>query len=174
MRITRTLLRSAPGQLGLLGVLYAGAVVLGVAAWCLRPVLFEPYIRERFPPLSEAQAALARELAGGAANVSASDVSGLYGAWIDDPALDPHGRLAAALLAGHGGQVLESVRRTVVVGDAAQRARAVALLGSIRADDLKPRAAALCRFAQVKAERRGETELAAQAAAALARLEADP
>jgi hypothetical protein len=175
MRVSTTFLRSAPGQLTLLAILYGGAVLLAVAALCLRSVAFEPFIRERVPPLPERLAELARTVAEAPGGkelppLSGEDVDLLVGAWIDEPDLDPQGHLAEDLLARRGAAVLEHVRRTLVVGDPPQRARAVALLGRVTTEELKPQALALCRYARRRAEARGDSDLAAQASATLARL----
>ena len=47
---TKAFLRSVPGQLSLLGVTFLGAIALAVLTILLRDILFEPYIREKYPP----------------------------------------------------------------------------------------------------------------------------
>ena len=56
----RLAIRSAKAQLAVLGVMYAGAVVLAVAALTVRSAFFERFVREKLEPISEATRALAR------------------------------------------------------------------------------------------------------------------
>jgi hypothetical protein len=178
MRLNRLWLRSVPGQLTLLGVTYVGAVVLAVAALCLRSLLFEPYIRETYQT-AERLGPLVRAVARGDATreqlqqLDRENAGLLYDAWLSDAELDPQGRLARRLFADHGPSIMERLRRTLVVGNAAQRARALQMLGFLAEPSLRPEALELVRYARQKAERRGETELERQAAALLARWERD-
>jgi hypothetical protein len=49
MKLTPQFIRSVRGQLSLLATTYLGAVCLALAAWTCRSILFESYIREKFP-----------------------------------------------------------------------------------------------------------------------------
>lgn len=46
---TKIFLRSIPGQLSLLGITFLGAIALAVVAILSRDILFEPYVREKYP-----------------------------------------------------------------------------------------------------------------------------
>lgn len=69
MRIPRKAIRSIRGQLTLLGVTYVGALVLALAALATRSLFFEPYIREKFPPLPGELDHLVERVADGTAGV---------------------------------------------------------------------------------------------------------
>ena len=176
MKINREFLRTVRGQLSLLAAAYVGALVLALAALCLRSLFFERFVHDKFAPVPERLQTLAADLAAGRGDpgqlraLSSEDVNLIYGAWLDQPDLDPAGRLARDLLTADGARILERVRRTLVAGNPAQRARAVELLGLVDVAELKPEVCFLCDYAARKAQRRGEAELAGQADAVLDRL----
>jgi hypothetical protein len=174
MRLSTAYLRSVQGQLVLLAITLAGGILLAVAALCLRSVLFEPHIREKYPELSRKLEAdlKKRDRAAGdrVRKLSPRELRAVYGAWISAPDLDPRGWLADHLLALHGPALLGNIRQTLVVGNAEQRGRALALLGRVSAEDLKPEARRLGRYALDRSRRRREPELARQAEAVLDKL----
>jgi hypothetical protein len=49
VKITNKLVRTIPGQMVMLAVLFAGGLLLAVAALATRGVLFEPYVRDQSP-----------------------------------------------------------------------------------------------------------------------------
>lgn len=63
---TRAYLRSVRGQLTLLAIVFAGAVMLAVVAVILRSWFFEPFVREWHSP-TDVAGQLVNDLAGGAA-----------------------------------------------------------------------------------------------------------
>ncbi len=71
MRITPHYIRSIHGQLSLLAATYSGAIVLAIAAWSCRSLFFEPYVREKFPPLPGEVAAVLPTIAAGHAPAEA-------------------------------------------------------------------------------------------------------
>jgi hypothetical protein len=173
MKGWRDSLRSARGQMVLFGLTFLGAVALAVVALCLRDVFFEPFVREKYPALGEGDRARAGELA--AENVEPGRLKELlgevnreavYGAWVEEPDLDPARRLARRLAAAQPDWLLDRLTRTLVAGNPRQRARAtqwLALLPEGRRDEAR----ALARFARTRAERRHEAELAEEADAVL-------
>lgn len=182
MRLNRVWLRSIEGQLGLFAATFAGAVVLAVAAIALRGRLFEPYFHEKYPALTERQGERARELAGEkiprgrrlelveSLTESPTAFEATYGAAIRDADIDPQGRLMAALMEELPDRVLARLRKTLLVGNADQRRRALGYLGRIVPQNRRNEAAELVRAARTRAARRGESELVEEADAALARL----
>jgi hypothetical protein len=177
MNLSRTAIRSVRGQLALLGAAYTGAVVLAVAALCLRSLVFERHIGEKHVPLSAELDALRQDLAAGDAGperwrrLTESERDALYGAWIDAPERDPEKKLARLLLSREDPGTLGRIRQTLVVGKYEQRLHAVQLLALIPADDWTPEAAQLACYAQEQARRRGEPELVRQAEAARERFD---
>jgi hypothetical protein len=177
VKITRLWLRSVPGQLALLGGAYLGAVVLAVVALCLRGVFFERFIGETYRAAPEDLTAALRAAAAGEATPEQlrrleEDPNLLYDVWMANADLDPQGRLARRLLARHGRLTLERVRRTLALGTAAQRGRALDLLALADEAELRPEVVQLCRYELRRARRRGEEGLAGRAVGLLARAEA--
>jgi hypothetical protein len=166
MKISRLWLRSARGQLTLLGIAYLGAVVLAVVALCLRSVLFERLVGESYRKPPDRLAVLLRTVAAEDATpeqlqqLKEEDPGLLYEAWLGDAGLDPQGRLARRLLSLHGEGMLERVRRTLALGTVAQRTRAVDLLAFAQRDELRPEVVRLCHHELRRAQRRGEDDLA--------------
>jgi hypothetical protein len=68
MKLTPQVIRSVQGQLSLLAATYIGAIVLALAAWYCRPILFEPNIQEKFPPLANPRTGDLRQVAVDLAN----------------------------------------------------------------------------------------------------------
>lgn len=124
MMLSRASLRSVEGQLVLLGLIYLGAAVLAVGALALRGVLFERWVQEKYPPLpAELKTVLedvaqgrgtaeefvktidrlARQQGGTVQPVSAARADLLqaaYGAWVEEPGLDPRGAARKVLFFG--------------------------------------------------------------------------
>src|SRR5262249_4883836 len=97
----------------------------------------------------------------------------LYDVWQSDANLDPHGRLASRLLADHGPSIMTRLRRSLVVGNAAQKQRALQLLKSIE-PNVGPEALTLLRYTLRRAAQRGERDLERLAADLLAKWESEP
>lgn len=195
MKLHKTWLRSAAGQLSLLGVTYLGALALAGLSLPLRDVFFERYVREKYPPLTGQAERLTHDLAAGRAGaeevrtladgLAARPAGGdrereaarraaldqliwtLYGAWISEPALDPKNILRNCLLNDFSGSTIQRVRITLAVGNAFQRRRSVEFLTAPPARADSSEVADLLRYAAQRAERRGEGEIAALANAAL-------
>jgi hypothetical protein len=187
LKVNRVALRSIHGQLILLGGTFLGAIVLAVAALCLRSVLFEPYIREKFPPLPESLETILDDVAKGRRDSDAlataiearvkrlSDperprapdeasargqvLTEVYGAWIDAPDFDPAGRLARPFFSEYGRFIIERVRQTQVVGNERQRLRALDLLRYAPFAEVRAEARQLCDYARQRAQRRNEAAL---------------
>jgi len=176
MKITARWLRSVQGQLSLLAIALGGAVVLAVAALCFRSIFFERYVSEKYRQPTQELATLLLAVADGSATdgqrEKLADESGdkLFEAWMVDDKLDAEGRLARYLWSTRGGAILDRVRRTLAAGDAEQRLRVLDLLAWAEQSDQRAAAAELCQFAVRKAERRGESQVAARAGAVLARM----
>jgi hypothetical protein len=174
--VNRDSIRSIWGQLALLGVTYAGAVALAVLALCLRGSFFEYHVRERYPEASPRiramieQAARASEDAGTREPLTGEEREVVYGAWISDPAVDPMGHAALRLLWTDPDEMISRLRITFVVGNLAQRMRALDLLAYGKHDS-REKAIALCRFLAERAQRRSEWALADKANHVLGRLE---
>jgi hypothetical protein len=165
---SRAYLRSAPGQLALLAVAFAGAVVLAVAALVLRERFFEPFVREKYPPLE----GRLRDVAGLLAGKEIADqqrselekevretprgVDAVYGGLIEDSDLDLDHRLERWLLRTGRADLLGRLRRTLAAGNERQRAGALRLLEWV-AGEGDDEAIALVRQARERARRRGET-----------------
>jgi hypothetical protein len=174
--------RSVPVQLGLLGVTFVGALGLALLTLCLRSIFFERYVRETYPPLTESAEALMTRLEHPPAEPEppkpkekspepipieepatnrrfAADWDSLYSLWMNPPAepLD-EGRLRK-LLWSKPEATLPRVRTTSVVGNVAQRTRALELLSSIPDSPVRDDAVALSWFVRERARRRGERSL---------------
>jgi hypothetical protein len=210
----RWFIKSAQGQLTLLGLTFVGAIGLAVVTVALRSVLFEPYIREAYPPLDKSARQLAEQIADGLAGpkewealvadwteqmtvqelekmigperadapglwdrlleknrkkAAAQAVSTFYGYWMLHPDEDPNDRLLVCLLQSRQDETLTCLKKTLTVGDLAQRQRA--LHGAtVAAQQTPAEAVPLLRFAHDRALRRGEMALAEQAQAALSQV----
>jgi hypothetical protein len=190
--LTRAYLRSVRGQLALLGLTFAGALGLAAAALCLRDRLFERWARESYPPLDGNVKDAALELAGmgwdgwrgitylkDKLDEAPSGAEAVYGALIEDSELDPDGWLTGAIFFLRADYLLERMKRTLVAGDAAQRAGVLRVLGQAYGK-LQPSLASrkvtfeqsleLVRFARRRAARRGEEALVRQADTVLEQL----
>jgi len=168
MKFTKADVRSVRGQLALLAITFLGAIILAVAALCLRSVFFEAYVREKHAPLPAHLKKYLDDTAAGKAVASAeklgqTEIGLLYGAWFDDAASDPEDRLARCLISADGRYILGQLRRTLVAGNLTQRTRAVRLLTLITVEELKSEVIELCRYVHERAWRRGELELVKQA-----------
>ena len=172
MRLSRPLLRSVAGQFTLLGVVFAGGIVLAGVALASRSWFFENFVREKYPETPERIQALLQEFPKREelAKFPREDVERLFEAWIAREDFDPHGGLAQNMLATHSTLIFERVRRTLVAGNPQQRGRAVTLLAWAQGDEQKTEALRLCRWARDRAGRRQEAELAGQAQAVLGKL----
>lgn len=170
-------MRTARGQLKLLGITFLGAIGLAILALCLRGVFFERFVREKYPPLADADRERCGELA--AEHVAprrleelVRDLRGrdaVYGAWVQEPELDPANRMARRLAEAQSDWLLDRLKRTLVAGSPAQRARATQWL-SLFPEACRDRVRELARFARARAGRRHETDLAQEADAVLAAL----
>jgi hypothetical protein len=179
---SRGYLRSVQGQLAVLGATFAGAVVLAGAAVLLRDRLFEPFAREKYPPLEGRPREVAQELAGRAIEQKQKEklqkelqetpraVEALYGELIAGGDLDGERRLARWLMGAHRKYLLGRLRRTLVVGDAEQRAGALRLLEVLAGGERDGEVAELVGRAREQARRRGEAALVEQADGLLRRL----
>jgi hypothetical protein len=174
MKLSPSYLRSVQGQMSLFGVVFVGGVVLAVAAVCLRDRLFAPFVREKYPPLDDELAARAREEAPADLDrLGPGELEQLYGAWIEIPDLDADGRLARRLAEAQGRWLLPRLRRTLVVGNAAQRGRALDWLLLVPLER-SAEAVELARAARARAARRKEEELLHRADVVLEKLSPPP
>lgn len=167
-------LRSVRGQFTLLGITYAGALVLAIGAVCTRSLLFERFVREKHPPLPSALRSVAEDFSSGRTHgkrfesLSSAELDALYGAWISEFVADPHARLAMALWKHHGEETMNRLRGTLVAGNRKQQMRALDLLAFQARGELRPVVAELSRYALDRARRRGDDELRFKAAGILA------
>jgi hypothetical protein len=171
-------LRSLPGQLSLFGIAFAGAVVLAVAAVCLRGRIFEPFIREKYPAVDEAlEARLCRLACDALDDEEAREElrrlekqrEALYGAWIERPDLDPSGRFARLFGGVHSPWLLARLEQTLVAGNVAQRRRAQTWLKYLP-EEMAGEARALAEFARERALHRREDDLVQELDAVLEQL----
>lgn len=178
-RQRRLFIRSARGQLAMLGVVFAGALVLAVTALFLKEIFFRGYIRHRTVPLTEFLKHVAAGVADGSRNESEIEdmdevsVRALYGALIDATVNDPEKRLTAALLKFHQRRVLGRLRITVAAGSREQRFRAIQLLVDRNFEDDEI-VLELCRAAGMQARRQGDTKLRELAESVVASIESLP
>ena len=175
--VNRDFIRSIRGQLTLLGLTYLGAVGLAVVALFFRTSFFEFHVRERYPEPSARMLAMierggrtsAAEDAETVERLSTEEREAVYGAWISDPAIDPTGQVAVRVLWRNPDEIMRRLRITAVVGNLAQRRRALELL-SYAMPEARDEAIALCRFLAARARRRGEWALVEEANQVLGRL----
>jgi hypothetical protein len=129
-------LRTVRGQVILFAATFLGAIVLALLALLLRERVFEYYVREKYPVLAEVNRKRIEEL-------SAQDVdpkrldellgavgqpdnwAQVYGAWIEQPGLDPDDRLGKRLASAFSDHLPERLKRTLVAGNLEQRGRAL-------------------------------------------------
>jgi hypothetical protein len=200
MNLTKVPIRSVQAQLGLMAIAYAGGVALAILAICLRGILFERFIREKYPPVSDRIDVILRNVARGEGSalqleslarervesqtsqvpiqtryVRALDeiMDAVYGAWIEEPTLDARGSLGRSLLSSEPSLIIARIRRTLAAGDLRQRSRVVEFLALGPPTDQQQEWLDLCRHAHTNAWRRGETELADRAVAVLRQLQGE-
>lgn len=188
-------LRSAPGQLSSLGVLFLGAIALGIVVVCLRSSVFERYSRETYSSLDDRTRPLAQilavreiredqlaevgnQLAERSQNVTLNsqqnnaqptDLERLYGAWMQDEIADPDGLFPRRLTRLQRDWVFDRLKVTCVAGSPAQQARALVWLRLVSEDRGNfDRARELAEYVRRKAERCGFAEIQHQAEAILA------
>jgi hypothetical protein len=179
---SRAFIRSVSGQLTLLGGTFVGAVVLAVTALLLRDRLFEPYIKEKYPPLEGRLLEVARELAGAdlkekdrekleeEVRKTATGIDAVYGGLILSRDLDRQGRLAQWLIRRDRADLLGRLRRTLTVGNEEQRGGALRLLGRFADGKDSEEVVELAHQARERARRRGEAALVEEADSVLAYL----
>jgi hypothetical protein len=179
---SRAYLRSVQGQLAVLGITFAGGVALAGAALLLRDRLFEPYAREKYPPLEGRAQEVAKELAGGPIDPKQREklekelqempkaMDAVYGELITGSGLDGEQRLARWLIRANRKDLLGRLRRTLVVGSPAQRAEALRFLGLLAGGQANGDVIELASRAREQARRRGEAALVEQADGLLRRL----
>lgn len=183
--------RSVRGQLSLLAATLAGAVAVSVVIVCLRGVLFEHYVREKYPPAGAWAEEAARDLtvpdapptrlteirtaAAKMYNLAcetkrpAKELEELYGFWIENPHLDPHGSLAVRLTQYVPEWVVARLRRTLAAGSPTQRERALQwLLAIADVNEVAGSVRELATQARHRAATRGEESIRLQAEAVLA------
>jgi hypothetical protein len=188
-------LRSMPGQLALLGLMFFCAVVLGLVILCLRVSVFERYSHETYSPpddfaeqagrilanpksteeqVKEVGRKLAERMNPSTINQQQSkaqlkDLEGLYGAWMRDESFDRGGDLAKRLTRLQPDWVFRRLRTTLVAGSPAQQSRALVWLRSIAEDQSnKGQIEMLANYARRKAERCGDRDVLQMADAVLA------
>ncbi len=199
MKLNRRFLRSAPGQLSLLGGVYLGAAVLAIAALAVRSLFFEPLVREKYAPIPEKLQEKVRER--GAGKIETRALTDAIEKLAQEEADSPPGQRArpvsaadrAAELAGliYGNWIddtgldpdnrLARSLTATYAGAIRERVRRTLVLGDppqrrravqlLSLLDAEPAVLELCRFALYRARRRGETTLAEEAQAVLDRLE---
>jgi hypothetical protein len=177
--IHRDFIRSIRGQLALLGLTYAGAVALAVVALFFRTGFFEYHVRESYPEPSSRiletieEAARASGVAAAPERLNELERTTVYGAWINDPAIDPTGRAALRLLWTNPDDTIRRLRITFVTGNLAQRTRGLELLPHAK-PEVHDQAIALCRYLGERARRRGEWDLAGKAERVFNQLQVQP
>ena len=142
--LNKPYLRSAQFQMLLFAWTFFNAVVLAIAALCLRGVLFEPYCLAKFPKLE--QTVFAKELAEGKAKADRlkdlpdTELHALFGTLVNDPKSDPEDHVSKALLSLQPSFILSKIRITLVMGNREQRERAVDLLARFAGTQQQPAA----------------------------------
>ena len=100
------------------------------------------------------------DVAGSAADRRAvADWDALYGLWMNPPSEVPDAERLRKLLWSRPEATLERIRTTSVVGNLAQRTKALELLSSVPASPVRDDAVELSRFVRERARRRGERSL---------------
>jgi hypothetical protein len=195
--MNRTLqrLRTAPGQLSLLGMVFFCAFILGIVIICLRVPVFERYSRETYLPLdgyaeeasriladpnstdeqvAEVDGRLSERINAAANNPQKrksqfDDLERIFGAWIIDDSFDARGYLVRRLTKLKTDWVFGRLRITLVAGSSSQQARALVWLRSVAGEKSnKERIEVLANYARRKAERRGDRDIFELANAVLA------
>jgi hypothetical protein len=188
-------MRSVPGQMALLGIVFLCAVVLGIVIICLRGPVFERYSRESYLTLEgyaeeasriladpkssgEQVAEVGRQLAERiqAASIDPrqtkarfNELEKIYGAWIQDDSIDASGYLVIRLTNLQTDWIFRRLRMTLAAGSPAQQARALVWLRFVaREKSNNERVEPLASYARRKAERRGDREILELADAVLA------
>jgi hypothetical protein len=188
-------MRSAPGQIALLGIVFFCASVLGIVIICLRAPVFERYSRETYLPLEGYAGEASRILAGPKstgeqvaevgkqlteriqvaaidprqAKARFNDLEKIYGAWIQDDSLDASGYLVMRLTNLQTDWIFRRLRMTLAAGSPAQQARALVWLRFVAREKSNiERIEPLAEYARRKAERCGDREILELAEAVLA------
>lgn len=161
----KNVLRSPRGQFILLAIAFGGALLLAGTALAMRSLVFERFVREKYPPATDAlRTTLAAAVHDeskrkGAADLSADDFFIAYGLSINEEIDDPGLRLPRAWAASRPQELFDRLRATSVAGSRGQRLRAIEFLDLIvdpRLAEERERWKALLRE---RARRRGETEI---------------
>jgi len=188
-------IRSVPGQIAMLGIVFFCSFVLGIVIVCLRVPVFERYSRETYLPLDGYAEDASRILAGQKStdeqvaevgkrlteriNSAATDpkktkaqfndLEKIYGAWIQDDSLDASGYLVKRLTKLQTEWIFQRLRTTLVAGSPAQQARALVWLRSVAGQNSNDEPVEqLAEYARRKAERRGDRDVLELAEAVLA------
>jgi hypothetical protein len=175
---TRRWLKTARGQLLLFAAVYCGAIVMAVGSLILKPVLFEPYIRHRLPPMSDELKAKVEAIASGAApadqleELSSDSLTATYGGLINNEFSDPEGHVISGLVRFRSEEVLDRLRTTVATGTVDQKQQAIRLVEASRSAD-RSQAIRLTRALLDRALRTGDREIRQAAESALRTLTSD-
>ncbi len=173
-------LPSARAQLLLFGGTFLGAVALAILGLLLRDRVFEPWVRESYPKLSADQGQLVEELTADRIEPDRQSERldqvtwpengrAIYGAWIENPALDPKDQLARRLAQAHPDWLLRQLQGTLVAGNLSQRARALDWLRLFPTEQAEA-ARRLADYAQKRARHRRELDLLEKADVVLEQL----
>lgn len=177
-----TFARTTRGQLTLIGVLYGAALLAACTALSLRGAWFAGTVREKFPDPEKNEdvarwQALARDIASGRREptelktLGDAELTSIYGVLLDEPDVDPAGRLLDAFRSERPEALLARLRRTLAAGNQPQRLRALGFLETMPTLKFVSEVRALSGYALARARRLGEPEVAAVAARVLRHFE---
>jgi hypothetical protein len=162
-------LRTPGGQLTLLGIAFAGALLLAVVMATHRG-FFEQYVREEYEPLPGELRELMGRLNGSdglqeVKSLTPAQRTLLYGGWINRPENRP-ANAPAILVAADADYFLSRAEQTLVVGSREQRFSAVSFLEQSKNTEARR----ILLRARTRAEAGGDDEMADRIRDALARL----
>lgn len=173
----RRRMRTMAGQLTLIGCAYLGAVAMAIAAHFVRPMVFDPYIRQRTPEANEKFVDRLQDMADAVVSAdslkeyTAGQVHIAFGILIDGKIKD-HEKIVTRRLAEYQSRdVIVKLRITAATGSESQQQQAIGMLRA--ASDFLPsgEAVKICRYIREQARRRGRSKLHEAADQAVQQLE---
>lgn len=173
----RRRMRTMGGQLTMIGLSYLGALVMAVAAHFVRPLIFDPYIRQRMPEVNEKFIARLQEMADGKISpdtiqeYTPGQVHMAFAILIDGH-IEDRKKIVSRQLAEYQSQtVIVRLQITAATGSEPQQQNAVFMLEA-GAEHLPPNEAVkICRYIREQARRRGRSSLYEAADRAVNQLE---
>lgn len=172
----RQRMRTMRGQLIMIGGAIVGGLFLAIVALAVRPWLFEPYIRQRFPELTAAQKATIERIESGEMqpsdfeSLSVTAATRIYGSLINGELEDLQKTASRGLIEFHSEVVISNLKITVASGSHEQIGNALEIVSELEGRQPEELRTTL-EFIQRRSARTGAQKILAQASNLISQLQ---